>query len=106
MEDKNISMIVNECIGIVKKCAIFCVKDEEISSIFLKQQFKLIKLILQVNDLLKDKSKESYFYFVCNDIVTRAYLWKDGIHLKNEGTRIFAGNLVDYLNDFVLSKNG
>ena len=99
-------MIVNECIGIVKKCAIFCVKDEEISSIFLKQQFKLIKLILQVNDLLKDKFKESYFYFVFNDIVTRAYLWKDGIHLKNEGTRIFAGNLVDYLNDFVLSKNG
>ena len=32
-------------------------------------------------------------------------IWRDGIHLNNEGTNIFAGNLVNYVNDFILSKN-
>ena len=43
--------------------------------------------------------------FICNDNVAREYLWRYGMHLNNEGTRVFAGNLVDYLNDFILGKN-
>ena len=43
----------------------FGVKDVVISSVFLKQQFKLTIVIRQVNDLLKDKSKK----IICNDNV-------------------------------------
>ena len=66
---------------------------------------KLIKAICQVNDLLKDKCKEKNFHFVCNDNVTKEYLWRDDVHLNNESNRIFADKLVDYLNDFISSKN-
>ena len=44
-------------------------------------------------------------HFICNDNVAREYLSRYGMHLNNEGTRIFAGNLFDFLNDFILSKN-
>ena len=64
------------------------VKDVVISSIILKRQFKLTKVICQVNDLLKHKCKENNFHFVCNDNATREYLWINGIHINNEGTRI------------------
>ena len=74
----------------------FGVKDVVISSIFQKRQSKLTKVIRHVNDLLKGKCKENNFNFVCNDNVTGEYLLRDGTHLINEGTRIFAGKLVDY----------
>ena len=87
-----------------KKCAMFGVKDVVVSSIVLQRQFNLTKIIRQVNDLLKGKCKENNFHFVCNDNVTREYLWRDDIYLNNEGIRIFAGNLIDYLNYFILVK--
>ena len=45
------------------------------------------------------------FHFVCNNNVTRAYMWRDGIHLNNDDTGIFAGNLVNYLNNFIFRKD-
>ena len=49
------STIVDEIIGIGKKCSRFGVRDVVTSSIFLKQQSKLAKVIRQVNYFLKDK---------------------------------------------------
>ena len=71
MEDMNISTTVDEIIGIGKKCAMFGVKEAVIYSIFAMRQFKLTKVIHQINDLLKDKFKENNFLFVCSDNVTR-----------------------------------
>ena len=45
VEDINNSKIVDEVISIGKKCAIFGVKNVEISSIFLKRQLKSTKVI-------------------------------------------------------------
>ena len=95
-EDMNISTIPDGIIGIGEKCAMFCVKDLVILSIFLRRHLKLTKSIRQVND---------NFHFVCNDNVTKEYLWRDDIHLNNESSRIFADKLVDYLSDFISSKN-
>ena len=69
--------------------------DVVTSSILLKRHFKLTKAIRQANDLLKDKCKQNNFHFVCNDNVTKEYLWRDDIHLNNESNRIFLGNLID-----------
>ena len=30
-------------------------------------------------------------------------LWKDGLHLNNDGTSMFASNFVDFLNDFIFN---
>ena len=33
------------------------------------------------------------------------HLCKDGVHLTDEGTNIFAGNIVDYIRHFILKKS-
>ena len=45
------------------------------------------------------------FGFISNDNISRTHLWKDGIHLEDLGTNILAGNFVDFLNRFILSKS-
>ena len=44
-----ISTIVDEVIGTGKKCAMFGIKGIVISSVFLKREFKLIRVIRQVD---------------------------------------------------------
>ena len=44
-----ISTIVDEVIGIGEKCAMFGVKGIVTSSVFLKREFKLIRVIRQVD---------------------------------------------------------
>ena len=47
--------IVNCIINIGKKCLSYGVKEVIISSIFIKKQFKLTRIISHVNDLLRDE---------------------------------------------------
>ena len=42
---------------------------------------------------------EAYgFAFICNGNIDRNRLWRDGIHLKNEGTSLLSKNVLEYLN--------
>ena len=75
-----------------------------ISSIFIQKQFKLTRIIRQVNDLSRDECKRNNFQFVSNDNITREVLWRDGLHLNIDGTYIFTSDFVDFLNDFIFSK--
>ena len=45
------------------------------------------------------------FGFISNDNISRTHLWKDGIHLEDLGSNILAGNFVDFLSRFILSKS-
>ena len=51
------------------------------------------------------QKKRNNFQFISNDNITRDALWRDGLDLNNDGTYIFASNLVDFLNDFIFSKS-
>ena len=97
--------IVNHILNIGKKYLFYGVKEVIISSIFIKKQFKLRRIIRQVNDLLRDECKRNNFQFVSNDNITREVLWRDGLHLNNDGTYIFASNLADFLNNFIFNKS-
>ena len=35
--------------------------------------------------------------------IIKECLWKDGLHLNNDGTSMFASNFVDFLNDFIFN---
>ena len=35
----------------------------------------------------------------CNDLVNENYLWKDDLHLINEGSSLFLNNFTNYLNE-------
>ena len=50
--------IVNRIINIGKRCLSYGVKEVIISSIFIKKQLKLTRIIRQVNDLLRVSAKE------------------------------------------------
>ena len=36
--------------------------------------------------------------YICNDLVNKNYLWKDGLHLANEGSSLLLNNFINYLN--------
>ena len=65
----------------------------------------LTRLIRQVNDRLREQGILNGFGFICNDNISRTHLWKDGMHLEEIGTSILAGNFVDFLKRFILSKS-
>ena len=71
----------------------------------LKNNFKLCKIIRQVNDLLLEKCKEHKFCYVSTDDIARKFFWKDGVHLTNDGTFTFAGYMVNFLNDLILTND-
>ena len=105
IDNIDIKDISNQLIDIGKKCKSYGGKEVIFSSILVKKQVKLTQIIRQVNDYLRDECERNSFCFVNNDNITREYLWKDGTHLNNDGTRIFAGNLVDFLNEFIFNRN-
>ena len=87
--------IANRIINIGKKCLSYGVKEVIISSVlFIKKQFKLSKIFRQVNDFFRDECKRNKFSFINNDNITREVLWREGLHLNNDGTYIFASILV------------
>ena len=97
--------IVNHIINIGKKYLSYDVKEVIISSISIKKYFKRARIIRQINELLRDECKRNNFQFISNDNVTREVLWRDGLHLNNDGTYIFASNLADFLNNFIFNKS-
>ena len=38
------------------------------------------------------------FFHICNDLINENYLWKDGLHLTNEGSSPFLTNFINCLN--------
>ena len=101
----NTEKLTGDIINIGKSCTDLCVKRVVISSILPKRNIALTHLILQVNYSLRKQCILNGFGFISNDNISRTHLWKDGIHLEDLGTNILAGNFVDFLNRFILSKS-
>ena len=80
-------------------------KEVVISSILPKRNIALTRFTRQVNDSLRKQCVLSGFGFISSDNISRTHLWKDGIHLEDLGTNILAGNFVDFVNRFILSKS-
>ena len=74
------------------------------SSIFVKNNIKLGKMITQVKGAVNKKCEENGFHFVSKGNILRKHSCKDGVHLTDEGTNIFAGNIVDYIRYFILKE--
>ena len=96
---------VTEDITIIGKSCIDVGVKEVVISILPKKNIALTHLRRQVNDSLREQCVLNGFGFISNDNISRTHLWKDGIHLEDFGTNILAGNFVDFLNRFILSKS-
>ena len=69
-EQIDVNDIANPIINIRKKCLSGGIKKAILSSIFIKEQFKLTRTIRQVNDSLRDERKRNKFQFISNDNIT------------------------------------
>ena len=100
----NPEIIAQKVINVGTICKNNGVNDVVISSILVKRNIRVTKIIRQVNDHLKDLCIANNYHYIDNDNISYDHLWKDGIHLKDDGTRILAGNFTNYLNQFILKK--
>ena len=41
--------------------------------------------------------------FICNDMITTKYLWKDDIHLKDLSMSIVSKNFIEFVNNYLFS---
>ena len=58
-----------------------------------------------MNDLLRTLCLEHGYTFTCNSAIARMILWRDGLHLKNEGTNMLSNNCLQCLKNFTLGNN-
>ena len=86
----------------MKKCVEYGVSHVVISSTFVKESIRLSSFIRKINDELCQLCLINSFHFVSNDIIIRKHLCGNGVHLRESGTNIFAGNIVNYLNKNIL----
>ena len=100
----NTEKLTGDLIGVSRSCIDFGLKKVVISSILLKKNIALTRLIRQVNDGLREQCVLNGFGFISNNNISRTHLWKDRMHLEDLGTNILAGYFVNFLNRFILSK--
>ena len=92
--------IASEIIDIGKSCQEHGVNKVLISSVLTRLKFHERKRVRQVNDILKDFCREQGFIYICNDFIANDFLWRDGIHLIDEGTNMLANNFIRHINQF------
>ena len=84
--------------------AVWCRRSDNFLNICQKT-VQTYNIVRQVNEHLRDECRSNKFHFINNDNITKECLWKDVLHLNNDGTYLFASNLVDFLNGFIFNRN-
>ena len=64
----------------------------------LKRNFNIIQVIYQVNNILKRLCRPNDLFYICDGLINENPLWKDVIHLTNEGPSLLLNNFINYLN--------
>ena len=94
----NAEELVYRIINIGLKCRSYRVSNTAVSSILERSSLNINQLIYQVNNKLKGLCRINNFSYICNHLVNENYLWKDGLHLTNEGSFLLLNNYINYLN--------
>ena len=77
-----------------KKCKSYGVTNIAMLSILVRKNHEVNEVIKKVNNLLKTLCLEQGFTFICNSAIAREMLWRDGLHLTNEGTNLSKVHLI------------
>ena len=83
--------------NIVQKCRSYGTENIFISGL-LKTTRITADVIGKVNELIKDICKVEKCFYISNDNITHADLFKDGLHLLDNGKQILANNFVFKVN--------
>ena len=85
-------------VNIAKKCRSFGVNNIAISSILMRKNMSINKIIKKVYEEISSMCAANGFHFICNDMIDVSMVWKDGLHLTNNGSKALANNFLKYLN--------
>ena len=91
--------IVKEIINTGLTCKENGVKKVFISSLLCRSDKEEMDKVNEINDLLKQRCVIENFGFISNETIRENHLWKDGIHLIDQGTTILANNFINVLNN-------
>ena len=94
----NVQDLAQRIIDIGLKCKSYGVSRTAISSILTKSSAQLNQVIGKVNDLLKSFCVTNGFHYISNEMIDHRMLWKDGIRLTDDSTKIIAANVLNCLN--------
>ena len=106
----NLEDLTQKIIDTGLKCRSYGVCNIAISSILVRSSIRLNQVISNVSNILKVLCATNGVNFICNDEIGREMVWKDGLHLTNDGTAMLDDNFTKYLNfnlgiDFNVNSN-
>ena len=91
-------ILVNELLTLQKKCRSFGVNNIAISSILMKKNMSINKIIKKVNEEISSMCAANGFQFICNVMTDVSVIWKDGLHLTNDSAKMLANKFLKYLS--------
>ena len=89
--------IVDDIINMGRECMLYGVEKVMISGITECKRIDSDR-ITNVNRMINEKCKQENFIFVNNDVINHTHLWKDGLHLNENGKVVLANNVLKYIN--------
>ena len=98
--DVDVNDLANRILQIGLKCRYCGVESIAISSVRVRNDNNLNKLIRGVNISLIHLCKVCGFEFIYNDRIEKDLLWRDDPHLADEGTSFLATNFLNVLNSY------
>ena len=96
--DVDVNDLANRILQIRLKCRYDGVESIALSSVLVRNDNNLNKLIRGVNISLKHLCKVYGFDFICNDRIGKDLLWRNGLHVTDEGTSFLTNKFLNFLN--------
>ena len=88
--------ILMEIMDVVIKCHNYGINEVFVSGVTLNPNHQ--SQIRVLNGLLKENTSKYNYVFIDNSDIEEKHLWKDQLHLNNQGTIRLACNFLDCLN--------
>ena len=85
-----------EIIDVVKKCNHYGINEIFVSGLTFRPSYQ--QKIEIINNLLEVNAEKYNYIFIDNSDITERHLWKDKLHLNNQGTINLCCNFLDCLN--------
>ena len=92
----NPSQIAEGIFDVVNICKQFGVSSVFVSSITQRRNFQ--NDINNLNDILWSNELNKEYTYINNGNIEISHIWRDNIHLTDNGTKILANNFIDAIN--------
>ena len=99
-KEVNIEDLALRIVNIGLRCKWYWVNRIVLSSIFTRRITQLSQIIGKANNQLKRLCITNGFNYTSNEMIGQRMLWKDGLYLTDDDTKMSAGNFLNYLSIF------